>query len=513
MININNYKDQIASVDFSQLPAKFLKGHNFVEKSTLNYTDWNAYNSSASIKGIIDKYIAELNETTKANASTNNSNHKVSEEKIIKPTSEKTSHTHIKKVAPTTQQNDDANDEMDFSFVERIPEEIKFIKRFLSLNGKKKTKEDLLRFINALHRAIVEKKIRKASPYAKQIEYIQEKLVLRFNEMTKPQTIEINEKTRYDFKNLILQERVLPSVMLIKRYISLNGRYGVKDKAQLLLNAMEKAAKLKKITKSDKYNKLLDQMHANLSIYIRSKTQKILSIPQTELNGLNGVLGCGCEMNGIDEELAEVSCLENDTIPVKPSLPKGVMSSMDFSKVQFKTVGFVGKYRKLIGDPSKGFSVMVYGKPKMGNSFLCVDFAGYLARNHGKVLYIAREEGLDFTLQEKLNNKDVAHPNLDVTGSIPDDLTPYDFIFFDSVNKLGLSSTDLEALKRTNPGKSFIYIFQTTKEGNFRGANEFQHDVDVVIQVPEKGLAVQNGRFNQGGEMRIFEDEGFNVAA
>ena len=510
MININNYKDQIASVDFSQLPAKFLKGHNFVEKSTLNYTDWNAYNSSASIKGIIDKYIAELNETTKANTSNHNSNHKVSEEKIIKPANEKTSHTHIKKVALTTEQNNDANDEMDFSFVERIPEEIKFIKRFLSLNGKRKTKEDLLRFINALHRAIVEKKIRKASPYAKQIEYIQEKLVLRFNEMTKPQTIEINEKTRYDFKNLILQERVLPSVMLIKRYISLNGRYGVKDKAQLLLNAMEKAAKLKKITKSDKYNKLLDQMHANLSIYIRSKTQKILSIPQTELNGLNGVLGCGCEMNGIDEELAEVSCLENDTIQIKPSLPKGVMSSMDFSKVQFKTVGFVGKYRKLIGDPSKGFSVMVYGKPKMGKSFLCVDFAGYLARNHGKVLYIAREEGLDFTLQEKLNNKDVAHPNLDVTGSIPDDLTPYDFIFFDSVNKLGLSSTDLEALKRNNRGKSFIYIFQTTKEGNFRGANEFQHDVDVVIQVPEKGLAVQNGRFNQGGEMRIFEDTEIN---
>jgi hypothetical protein len=28
----------------------------------------------------------------------------------------------------------------------------------------------------------------------------------------------------------------------------------------------------------------------------------------------------------------------------------------------------------------------------------------------------------------------------------------------------------------------------------------------VVIQIPEKGLAVQNGRFNQGGEMRIFEE-------
>ena len=31
--------------------------------------------------------------------------------------------------------------------------------------------------------------------------------------------------------------------------------------------------------------------------------------------------------------------------------------------------------------------------------------------------------------------------------------------------------------------------------------NAFQHDVDVVIEVPEKGRTVQMGRFNQGGQM------------
>ncbi|HWJ28365.1 MAG TPA: hypothetical protein VNS32_17600, partial [Flavisolibacter sp.] len=63
---------------------------------------------------------------------------------------------------------------------------------------------------------------------------------------------------------------------------------------------------------------------------------------------------------------------------------------------------------------------------------------------------------------------------------------------------------DLNNLKRQNPSKSFIFIFQSTKEGNFRGANAFQHDVDVVFEVPEKGRAVQMGRFNQGGEIPIF---------
>jgi len=147
---------------------------------------------------------------------------------------------------------------------------------------------------------------------------------------------------------------------------------------------------------------------------------------------------------------------------------------------------------------------MIFGKPKMGKSYLCVDFAGYLARHHGNTLYVAREEKLDATLQKKLNDKAVKHPCLDVSDHLPGDLSRYQFIFLDSVNKLGLSPQDLEQLKQENPGKSFIDVHQTTKDGKFRGTNEYQHDVDVVIEVPEKGKAVQFGRFNQGGEIEIF---------
>ena len=84
------------------------------------------------------------------------------------------------------------------------------------------------------------------------------------------------------------------------------------------------------------------------------------------------------------------------------------MNSMDFANMEFATIGLKGKWYKLIGDPSRNFTAMVFGKPKMGKSYLCIDFAGYLARHHGKVLYVAKEEGLDYTLQQKLNDKDVA---------------------------------------------------------------------------------------------------------
>ena len=38
---------------------------------------------------------------------------------------------------------------------------------------------------------------------------------------------------------------------------------------------------------------------------------------------------------------------------------------------------------------------------------------------------------------------------------------------------------------------------------------EFKRDVDVVIKVPEPRKAIQYGRFNQGEEMRIFENEDY----
>ena len=124
------------------------------------------------------------------------------------------------------------------------------------------------------------------------------------------------------------------------------------------------------------------------------------------------------------------------------------------------------------------------------------------------MLYVAKEEGLDMTLQKKLAEKAVAHPNLDVSSYLPRSLVKYDFVFLDSVNRLGLQPEDLNKLRAKNPSKSFVFIFQSTKDGNFRGANSFQHDVDVVIEVPQKGKAIQAGRFNQGGEAAIFWDGG-----
>jgi len=56
------------------------------------------------------------------------------------------------------------------------------------------------------------------------------------------------------------------------------------------------------------------------------------------------------------------------------------------------------------------------------------------------------------------------------------------------------TTDDLTHFRKQHPKTAFIYIFHTTKEGNFRGKQDFAHDMDVIIEV-ENGVAKANGRF------------------
>ncbi len=496
MITTENYNEETRTINFSMLPEALRKGHEFIKKVTGNGAHWDNYHSSDTIRHTINTYFEKLAAfigkdknvvVQKKQQAKQRSTKTVSKEAIhkhgIKP--EKKAHSHKTKDGPAERQP---------LIVERLPDEIRFIRRFLHLDGKTKTKDELLRFINSLQKAILEKKIRKTSVYADQIRFVQDKLVEVYNSMGAKIAFTLKAETHDALNVFGNDEKVMASVGFIKRYINLNGKTGagMKEKAKLLLGQINRAYEKGKIQDGDPYIVEMHEVRKNLELYIGDKGIKVLKIEKNTLNGLAGILnGCSCQnLNGFDHD-------ETENEPV-------IMNSMDFANMRFKTLGMKGKWLQLIGDPSTNFSVMVFGKPKMGKSYLCIDFAGYLARNHGKVLYIAKEEGLDKTLQDKLNDKDVKHENLYVTSELPESLSPYDFIFFDSVNKLGFKPEDLSKLKAKYPTKSFIYVFQTTKEGKFRGANTFQHDVDSVIEVPEKGKAVQYGRFNQGGEISIF---------
>lgn len=480
-ITVENYSEVFAKWNeiVYEDPA-FLEAHEFYLKSTDQGTDFELYNESSKIKetidGYFDKLLSRINENKSASPASDQreAKSKKGSKKKPKPKASGKVSAEIPKQA------------LSVSMIERLSEEIKFVRRFVNLEGKTKTKDDLLRFINSLQKSILEKKIRKTSAWADEIRFIQEMLINTYNSMGKSITIQLKPDTKERMGAILGEEKVWPSISFIKRYIGLNGKSGIKEKAKKLLSQINTAIDKGRLPESDPYITEIHSMKNNLRTYIGNKVNIQLEIERTELNGLEGILGCyseTCNCNSASE----------------------IMNSIDFSNLRFDTIGFTGKWLNLIGDPSRNFSAMVFGKPKMGKSFLCIDFAGYLARNHGKVLYVAKEEGLDLTLQEKLKTLKVAHPNLTISSTLPGNLNSYDFVFLDSVSRLGLTPGELQSLRMKNPSKSFVFIFQTTKTGAFRGANTFQHDVDVVMEVSEKGKVVQMGRFNQGGEMDIFK--------
>jgi hypothetical protein len=480
MINRQNYFEKIKGYEVNSFPEALRKGHEFLLK-VASENNWTNYEASDAIRKTVDTYIAKLNEHI------GESTQKQATVKPVIAPKEKAVVVPKSVIQKTTNTSKPEKTGNDLQLVARIPEELRFIRRFVNLNGKSKTKEEVLRFINALQRAILEKRIRKTSPYANQVVLVQDKLIELYNGMRATARVNFKPETVNKLKETLGSEKIMKEVTLLKKYLNLNGKPGMKEQAKKLAEQMQKAVKKKEIAETGLYSEVLKKAYINLSEYSKDKKIKTLQIEKTELNGLNGLL------NGLD------GVVENE-----PEGQPEVMNSMDFANLTFETLGLHGKWFELIGDPCRNFTAMVFGKPKMGKSYLCIDFAGFLARYHGNVLYVAKEEGLDMTLQAKLNEKNVKHPNLFVASTLPAELSPYNFIFLDSVNKLNLSANDLNDIRTKWPDKAFVYVFQSTKYGGYKGSQEFQHDVDVVIEVPEKGKAVQMGRFNQGGEMEIF---------
>ena len=229
MINPENYLSKIASIDISKMPVPLQKGHEFLMKATSNGTDWNTYNNSTAIKKTIGIYFERLSE------------YLLEVSKQVNPKKEAKSEIKPAKAKPLKKEKVLKADMLNILMVERMPEELRFIKRYVNLNGKTKTKDDILRFINSLQKAIVEKRVRKTSPYAEQIKYIQEKLIQVYNSMASKIKLELKPETFEALKKLTGGEKVMASIGFIKRYISMNGKPARKEKAKQLLQQINKA--------------------------------------------------------------------------------------------------------------------------------------------------------------------------------------------------------------------------------------------------------------------------------
>jgi deoxyadenosine/deoxycytidine kinase len=487
MLNTNNYLSKAASINWDNLPEALAKGHKLVEGASQN--NWAAYNSNENIKRVVDAFFQKLNEYLDKNPGSVVATSKSLPAKTVKTVPKATA----VKPTPATRKMPPKKatvekEEYDSEDVELIDTDVQFIKRYAAMHGKVKSQAQILTLLHSLQKAIVERRIGKDSPYAKEVEMMQKQLIICYEKMGEMAEIKIDSKNLKRYLEIAHSQEGMFSVALLKSYIALNGKRDVKDRSQRLFNRIKKAVEQGKITKSDKYADKLNEAYQTLKNYIDGDST-MLNINKAQLNGLMGILG-----ENLFNQKKSLSGYDDDN--------GMIVSSGELLAMDFQTIGLQGRYQELIGDPSVGFTAMVYGLPKSGKSTMCLDFANYLAAHHGKVLYCAIEEGFGYTLKEKIERLKAHHSNLYITDRVPENLNDFNFVFIDSVSKAGMDVNDIDSLRKMHPEVSFIFIYHTTKEGKFKGVNEHAHEVDVIVQV-EKGKATSTGRFNAGGSMEF----------
>jgi hypothetical protein len=488
MLNTKNYFEKVHQLNWEEVPEALAKGHKLVEGAA--QSNWAAYNSNENIKRVVEAYFQKLSDYISNNPSPGESKKgSVTKSLPKKSTSIPKPKPESTKTSAPVKSEAESEEDYESTPVEFIDTDVQFIRRYASMHGKVKSQSQILNLIHSLQKAILERRIRKDSPYAKEIELMQSQLIKCYEQMDQMIEVKIDSKNLKRYLEIANSQEGMLSITLLKAYVSLNGKKDIRDRAERLLNRMRKAVTSGKISKSDKYADRLNEAFVTIKNYLDSKAA-YLNINKAQLNGLMGILGDDLfgqkkSLNGQEDEESAL-----------------IVSSGELLKMDFQTIGLKGKYLELIGDPSIGFTAMVYGLPKSGKSTMCLDFANHLASNHGKVLYCAVEEGFGYTLKEKIERLGAQHANLYITDRVPENLSHYQFVFIDSVSKAGMDVEDIDRLRKLHPETSFIFIYHTTKEGKFKGVNSHAHEVDVIVQV-DKGQATSTGRFNAGGKMKI----------
>lgn len=413
-----------------------------------------------------------------------------------KPKTTTTATAKPKKVKTTKAKAEKAPDNT--KYVESIDIEVALIKSFSLLHGKKKSLSQLTNLLKRINRAIIEKKIRSNSIFADDIKKVQkglEKLIERLkSQRADAANMTIDDVEKY--KEIAKSEKVFRSVTFIIRYMNLVNKPDIDTRAAKLYDDIKRAEK--NGTLDNKYSQIISFIKTNLSKYDK---HDMLPIPEPTLQGLSG------------ENLGSVSIVGS----VVAGLISGYMSNRmnrnrrgtvtadKLAEMKFDTIDIPRNYRKMLGQPERGGSVMVYGEPGSGKSSFAITISKDLADAGKKVLYITKEEGVNSTMKEKIVRFGATSPNIFITEDIPADLSDYYCVVFDSVQTLRLKPEDIITHKRFN-NHIRIYVFQVTKDGKFRGGEDFAHNVDCVLYA-ENGTVSSEGqknRFGGRGMMRIF---------
>jgi hypothetical protein len=503
MISLTNYATSIQSVDINSLPQTLQEGHQFFVEAE------SVYDQDESIRETIDIYLQKLNEYLEAKES------KAENPPELKKTKSSSSPKVKRKLSPAKTKDKapqkskapskkpplkskpaKLKSKIQPKMVASQSKDVAFIKRFVNMHNRVKSRHQINLFIKALQKAIVGREIRKTSRHASHIKEIQKKLCDQHNKMSDGDSIKvaINEQWLNELVAAAGGEKVFKSVQLIKRYIGLQGEMLI-TRIENLLKALQAALSKKEITCSDPYYDKIKTIQKNLEI---AKEGGKVKIEKAELNGLEGILNaCGCAAN--------LSGLEDYDLPPLPTAGKvkkkpdkglDIFDSMDKldnqpSENTFRLKGDLGK---LLGDLERfELAITLEGDQGGGKTRFSYQLANAFAEIDLQVAVFSLEIGRKSDLIRRMKEAylvETNRKNVFITDKLPEGLETiykaskvFDVVIIDSWNKLNVHSIEFDKLRKTFPNTIFVVIFQRTTQGTIRGGTAPLYDSGINIEV------------------------------
>ena len=497
-VTTSNYQATTAKYG---LPEKLRQFHVELIADVMK-NNWAAYHADKEVAKTVDMYLDKYgqyidNMPAKAPAPAKTSKPKVvkpakvvqpAKAKSVKPAKAKAVKTSKKATASETAKR-----------VPKFPPAIRVVQRFVEMVNKPAKTEDVVRLLKFFQQAILKKEIRKTNRNASELNSIQETLV-NVCSKTKSGSVQINV-TELQLSKLIGiagGERVYPSVTILKRYVRYQGKPVTKVLVAKMLADIESAYGNKnQISDRDPLRAKVLEIKKHLTPLMKSGAGPFkVTIGAQQMRGLGAILdNCGSdEVNGLDGLEGEPATSNS-----------AVMTSGELMKISYSTIGLKGKWKRFLGDPAKGFTMMIFGKPGQGKSTFALDMARDMAVSGDKALYISSEEHGSYTLQDKLSRVGGGVPGLSFAAKLGDvSLREYQVLFIDSVQVNGLSLESFRKLKAQYTKLGIVLVMQTTKEGNFKGNQEWGHEVDTIIEVSEGVARTTKNRYAALSALRIW---------
>lgn len=201
----------------------------------------------------------------------------------------------------------------------------------------------------------------------------------------------------------------------------------------------------------------------------------------------------------------ELAGVKQSPVPSGTRMKASEMKHMTFERLKFNPY-----YTGIFGSPAVNFDMCIHAGPGTGKTVFLLQFANYLAKNHGPVLYVTTEEYGSPTLVDKTERFGIDSDNLFFEKKVPaiSELKKYKFIFIDSVNHAKINCEDYKKIRESVPNSAFILILQQTKGGTHKGGNDWPHEVEISMrmfkdEMNERWLDVEKDRYDNTRVVKI----------